>query len=49
MARLARYFLEGHAQHIIQRGNNRELIFADTQDYHFYLEKGRPRTEPIEK
>jgi len=38
MARLARYFLEGHAQHIIQRGNNRELIFADTQDYHFYLE-----------
>jgi putative transposase len=38
MARLARYFLEGHAQHIIQRGNNRELIFADTLDYHFYLE-----------
>ncbi len=38
MARLARYFLEGCPQHIIQRGNNREPIFADTRDYHFYLE-----------
>ena len=38
MARLARYFVEGQAQHIIQRGNNREPIFADDDDYRFYLE-----------
>ena len=25
MARLARYFVEGQPQHIIQRGNNREV------------------------
>ena len=38
MARLPRYFVEGQALHIIQRGNNREPIFADDQDYHFYQE-----------
>ncbi|VAW95463.1 hypothetical protein MNBD_GAMMA20-2114, partial [hydrothermal vent metagenome] len=36
MARLPRYFVEGQAQHIIQRGNNREPIFADDSDTHFY-------------
>jgi putative transposase len=38
MARLARYFVKGQAQHIIQRGNNRDPIFAGDQDYRFYLE-----------
>ena len=38
MARLPRYFVEGQAQHIIQRGNNREPIFADEEDHRFYLE-----------
>ena len=38
MARLPRYFAEGQAQHIIQRGNNREPIFADDSDTHFYYE-----------
>jgi len=38
MARLPRYFVEGQAQHIIQRGNNREPIFAVEKDYHFYLD-----------
>jgi putative transposase len=28
MARLARYLIPGHPQHIIQRGNNRQMIFA---------------------
>ncbi len=36
MARLPRYFVEGQAQHIIQRGNNREPIFADDSDTYFY-------------
>ena len=38
MARLPRYFVKGQPQHIIQRGNNRELIFVDNDDYRFYLE-----------
>ena len=39
MARLPRYFVKGQPQHIIQRGNNRELIFVDDDDdYRFYLE-----------
>ena len=38
MARLPRYFVEGQAQHIIQRGNNRKPIFAVDDDYSFYLD-----------
>lgn len=38
MARLPRYFIKGQPQHIIQRGNNRESIFAHNNDYQFYLE-----------
>ena len=38
MARLPRYFVKGQAQHIIQRGNNREPIFVCDEDYSFYLE-----------
>ncbi len=36
MARLPRYVLPGHPQHIIQRGNNRNAIFAADEDYAFY-------------
>ena len=35
---MPRYFVKGQAQHIIQRGNNREPIFAGDEDYPFYLE-----------
>ncbi len=38
MARLPRYFVKGQAQHIIQRGNNRELVFVGDEDHPFYLE-----------
>lgn len=37
MARLPRFYLPGQPLHVIQRGNNRELIFAANDDYHFYL------------
>ncbi len=37
MARLSRLYLPGCAQHIIQRGNNREACFYDTADYQVYL------------
>lgn len=38
MARLPRYVLPGQPQHVIQRGNNHSIIFADEDDYRFYLE-----------
>lgn len=39
MARLPRFILPGHPQHVIQRGNNREPTFCQESDYQFYLEK----------
>lgn len=39
MARLPRFILLGHPQHVIIRGNNREPIFYKEEDYQFYLEK----------
>lgn len=39
MARLPRFVLPGQPQHVIQRGNNREVIFAADADYRFYLDK----------
>ncbi|MCU0973251.1 MAG: transposase [Burkholderiales bacterium] len=36
MARLPRYALPGQPQHIIQRGNNRQAIFASDGDYEFF-------------
>lgn len=38
MARLPRLFLPGQPIHAIQRGNNREPIFATEEDYRFYIE-----------
>ena len=39
MARLPRFVLHGHPQHIIIRGNNREPVFAAEEDYRFFLDK----------
>ncbi len=36
MARLPRYVIPGQPQHIIQRGNNRQAIFAAAADYRFF-------------
>ena len=36
MARLPRYVIPGQPQHIIQRGNNRQAIFANDQDVQFF-------------
>ena len=38
MARLARLTLPGYPHHIIQRGNNRQPIFADAQDRVYLLD-----------
>lgn len=37
MARLSRLYFPGCAQHVIQRGNNREPCFYDEADYKAYL------------
>jgi len=39
MARLPRFVIPGHPQHVIVRGNNREAIFYENEDYTFYLNK----------
>ncbi len=39
MARLPRFVLVGHPQHVIIRGNNREPIFYEDEDHQYYLEK----------
>jgi len=39
MARHARFIVPGHPQHVIQRGNNRKVIFVCEEDFRFYLEK----------
>jgi putative transposase len=36
MARLHRYAIPGHPQHVILRGNNRQAIFVGTQDYEVF-------------
>ena len=37
MARLSRLTLPGHLHHVIQRGNNRQPIFQDGEDFHTML------------
>lgn len=39
MARLARLNLSGIPQHIVQRGNNRQVCFFTEQDFTVYLSK----------
>jgi putative transposase len=41
MARLPRVYLQGCAQHVVQRGNNRSACFYTDADYAFYLQKLR--------
>lgn len=42
MARLPRFVLPDHPQHVIVRGNNRDPIFNFDKDYRFYLDKLQP-------
>ncbi len=39
MARLSRFVIPGQPQHVIQRGNDRQVIFRADTDYRFYLQK----------
>jgi hypothetical protein len=39
MARLPRFVIPGHPQHVIVRGSSCAEIFCAEADYHFYLEK----------
>lgn len=37
MARLPRLAVAGHVHHVLQRGNNKQAIFVDDDDYRFML------------
>ena len=39
MARMRRFFVAGVPLHVIQRGNNRDPIFASEADYRFLLDR----------
>jgi len=39
MARLPRLNLPNITQHVVQRGNNRQVCFFSEQDYTVYLDK----------
>lgn len=41
MARLPRFIFPGYPQHVIQRGNNRQAILRDEEDYWFLWSKLR--------
>ena len=41
MPRTSRIVLPNHPHHIIQRGHNRQVIFASNEDYLYYLENIR--------
>ena len=38
MPRRARMYIPGFPYHVVQRGNNREACFLNTENYQFYLE-----------
>jgi putative transposase len=44
MARLPRFVLPGHPQHVIIRGNNRDPVFIVDADYRLFLDKLRDAT-----
>ena len=37
MPRRARVILRNTAHHIVQRGHNRQVVFAQAADYRYYL------------
>ena len=38
MPRRTRSYIPGLPYHVVQRGNNREAVFIEPENYHFYLE-----------
>lgn len=39
MTRHPRFALPGYTQHVIQRGNNRDIIFVDQEDYELFRDR----------
>lgn len=48
MARLPRFVLPGYPQHVIQRGNNRQQILQEEQDYWFMWERIRAAADKFQ-
>jgi putative transposase len=47
MARSARVVLENYPHHVIQRGHNKQVVFATREDYLFYLDNLREWKETL--
>ncbi|WP_273823364.1 MULTISPECIES: transposase [Pseudomonas] len=45
MPRMGRIVLPNYPHHVVQRGHNRQIVFADAEDYHRYLENLRELKE----
>ena len=47
MARLSRYVLPGQPQHIIQRGNNRQVIFTRDEDFQYFRDAEKRESDTV--
>jgi putative transposase len=47
MPRIARIVITGYPHHIIQRGHNRQVVFAAAEDYLYYLDNLREWKEKL--
>ena len=48
MPRSTRVVLENYPHHVIQRGHNKQVVFATREDYLFYLDNLREWKETLE-
>ena len=48
MPRMARVVLANYPHHVVQRGHNRQVVFADTGDYRRYLHDLRELKEQFD-
>jgi len=47
MPRVGRVVLPNHPHHVVQRGHNRQVVFADARDFEYYLAELRELKEAL--
>jgi REP element-mobilizing transposase RayT len=47
MPRVGRVVLPNHPHHVVQRGHNRQVVFADARDFEYYLADLRELKEAL--
>ena len=48
MPRIGRVVLPNHPHHVVQRGHNRQVVFAETADFEHYLSDLRELKEAFD-